>query len=94
MQFRGEMKKALFFLVGMALASILLVSGYWAYFNMRYKVVMVNNIIPVLYDTWTNEWNPIKKKKGSGVIEMQKTEAPAPPAPTPVPKQPGMGVKK
>ncbi|MEI7636354.1 MAG: hypothetical protein WCJ37_03560 [Syntrophus sp. (in: bacteria)] len=88
------MKKALFFLVGMSLASILLVSGYWAYFNMRYKVVMVNNVIPVLYDTWTNEWNPIKDKKEPGVIEMRKTEASAPPAPTPVPKQPSVSVKK
>jgi hypothetical protein len=76
----------------MALVSILLVSGYWAYFNMRYKVVMVNNIIPVLYDTWTNEWNPIKKKKGPGVIEMQKIEAPAP-APAPAPPAPSPGPK-
>lgn len=45
-----------------ALAVLIFVGavGYWAYFNLRYKVVQLKGV-PVRYDTWTNEYVIISK---------------------------------
>lgn len=67
-------------------ASIISIAGHWAYFNMRYKVIIIGEYRnPVLFDTWTHERSRIKAARDPDISSPApaKTEAPAAPAPAP-----------
>lgn len=56
------------------LAAVLLaVPAYWAYFNMRYKIIYREGS-PFRYDTWANEFSHIRYAKPTAKASLETKE--------------------